>query len=37
LRAQVAGIVISGAQKVIEKEIDEKSHSDLVNKLVAEI
>ena len=37
LRSQVASIVISGAKKVIEKEIDEKSHSDLVNKLVAEI
>lgn len=37
LRGQVSAIVISGATKVIEKEIDEKSHADLVNKLVAEI
>jgi len=37
LRTQVASIVMQGAQKVLEKEIDEKIHSDLVNKLVSEI
>lgn len=37
LRSQVASIVLQGAQKVLEKEISEKTHSDLVNKLVSEI
>ncbi len=37
LRTQVASIVIQGAEKVLEKEIDEKAHTDIVNKLVAEI
>ena len=37
LRSQVASIVVQGAQKILEKEIDEKAHSDLVNKLVSEI
>ncbi len=37
LRTQLAAIVISGAQKVLEKEIDEKVHAELVNKLVSEL
>ncbi len=37
LRSQLAAIVIAGAQKVLEKEIDEKAHAELVNKLVSEL
>lgn len=37
LRSQIASIVVQGAQKVLEKEISEKAHSDLFNKLVSEI
>ncbi len=37
LRGQVVSIAVAGAEKVLEKEIDESSHSELLNKLVAEI
>jgi F-type H+-transporting ATPase subunit b len=37
LRSQVAGLAIAGAGKVLEREIDEKAHSDLLNELVAQI
>ncbi|NOY66820.1 MAG: F0F1 ATP synthase subunit B [Gammaproteobacteria bacterium] len=37
LRQQVAGIAIAGASKVLEREIDESSHGDILDKLVAEI
>ncbi len=37
LRSQVSSIVIAGASKVLEKEIDESAHAALMNKLVEEI
>lgn len=37
LRSQVAGLAIAGAGKVLDREIDEKAHSDLLNELVAQI
>lgn len=37
LRSQVGSIVIAGATRVLEKEIDESAHADLVDKLVQEI
>ena len=33
LRAQVASLAIEGAQKILEKEIDAKTHSAMLNKL----
>ncbi|MCE9679643.1 F0F1 ATP synthase subunit B [Shewanella sp. AS1] len=37
LRKQVAALAIAGAEKILERSIDEAAHSDIVNKLVAEI
>ncbi len=37
LRSQVVSIAIAGAEKVLEKEVDEAAHGELLNKLVAEI
>ncbi len=37
LRKQVATLAITGAEKILERSIDEAAHSDIVNKLVAEI
>ena len=37
LRAQVASIAVAGAEKVLKREIDAKSHDDLLNDLAAEI
>lgn len=37
LRKQVAVLAISGAQKILAREIDAKAHSDIVEKLVAEL
>lgn len=37
LKAEIAGIVIAGASKVLEREIDAKSHDDMLNSLVAEL
>ncbi|WP_298771063.1 F0F1 ATP synthase subunit B [uncultured Shewanella sp.] len=37
LRKQVASLVITGTEKILERSIDEAAHSDIVNKLVAEI
>ncbi len=37
LRGQVVSIALAGAQKVLEKECDEATHSDLLNKLAAQI
>jgi F-type H+-transporting ATPase subunit b len=37
LRKQVASLAIAGAEKILERSIDEAAHSDIVNKLVAEI
>lgn len=37
LRQQVAGIAVAGASKVLEREIDEQAHADILDKLVTEI
>ncbi|SQH74517.1 F0 sector of membrane-bound ATP synthase, subunit b [Shewanella benthica] len=37
LRKQVAALAIIGAEKILERSIDEAAHSDIVNKLVAEL
>ncbi|ABV89554.1 F0F1 ATP synthase subunit B [Shewanella pealeana] len=37
LRKQVAILAIAGAEKILERSIDEAAHSDIVNKLVAEL
>jgi F-type H+-transporting ATPase subunit b len=37
LRKQVASLAIIGAEKILERTIDPEAHSDIVNKLVAEI
>ena len=37
LRTQVAGIAVAGAEKVLKREIDAKSHDALLNELAAEI
>ncbi|BAZ92631.1 ATP synthase subunit b [Thiohalobacter sp. COW1] len=37
LRSQVAAIAVSGAEKVLEREVDEKTHDELLSKLAAQI
>ena len=37
LRKQVSVLAIAGASKIIEKEIDASAHSDILDKLVAEL
>jgi len=37
LRQQVATIAVAGASKVLEREIDESAHGDILDKLAAEI
>ena len=37
LRQQVAAIAISGAEKVLSREIDESAHRDLLDRLAAEL
>ena len=37
LRTQVSSIALAGAGKILGREIDAKAHSDLLDKLVAEI
>ncbi len=37
LRKQVSVLAIAGAEKIIEKEIDASAHSDILDKLVAEL
>lgn len=37
LRAQVAGLAVEGAKKILQAEIDEKKHSELLDKLAAEL
>jgi len=37
LRQQVASIAVAGASKVLEREIDETTHGDILDKLAAEI
>ena len=37
LRGQVVSIALAGASKVLEREVDEAAHAELLNKLAAEI
>jgi len=37
LRTQVSAVALAGASKILGREIDAKAHSDLLDKLVAEI
>lgn len=37
LRRDVANIAVSAASKILEREIDPRAHSDLINKLAAQI
>ncbi len=37
LRKQVAMLAIVGAEKIIERSVDEKTNSDIVNKLIAKL
>ena len=37
LRASVASLAVMGASKILEKEVDEKTHRELLDKLIAEI
>lgn len=37
LKAQVAGIALAGASKILGREIDEKAHTDLLDELVSRI
>ena len=37
LRGEVASIAIAGASKLLNREVDQKTHADLLDKLVAEL
>lgn len=37
LRSQVAVLAVAGAQKILERQIDEAAHSDILDKLIAEL
>ena len=37
LRAAVAALAVKGASKILEKEVDEKTHRELLDKLIQEI
>lgn len=37
LRAQVSTLAVAGAEKILRKEIDAKSHSEILNQLSAEL
>ncbi|MCF8185627.1 MAG: F0F1 ATP synthase subunit B [Sulfuritalea sp.] len=37
LRSQVSALAIAGAEKILRKEIDAKSHSEMLSKLAAEL
>ena len=37
LRGQVAGLIVSGAGQILEKEIDAKAHNKLLDDLVAQL
>jgi len=37
LSGQVSGLVVAGAEQLLGREIDEKAHADLLEKLIAEI
>ena len=37
LRGAVAGLAVAGAAKILEREVDENTHRELLDKLIAEI
>ncbi len=37
LRSQVAALAVAGAEKILERQIDAQAHSDIIDKLVAEL
>ncbi len=37
LRKQVAALAVAGAEKILQRSIDEAAHSDILDKLVAEL
>jgi F-type H+-transporting ATPase subunit b len=37
LRQQVAALAVVGAEKILERSIDAAAHSDILDKLVAEL
>ena len=37
LRSQVSSLAVAGAEKILRKEIDAKSHSEMLSKLAAEL
>jgi len=37
LRGQVSAIAVASAEKILEREIDEKKHQDILGKLAAEL
>jgi F-type H+-transporting ATPase subunit b len=37
LRGQVSAIAVASAEKILKREIDKKSHEDILNKLAAEL
>ena len=37
LRGEIASIAIAGASKLLDREVDKKTHADLLDKLVAEL
>lgn len=37
LRGQVSAIAVAGAEKILRREIDSKTHADILNKLAAEL
>lgn len=37
LRSAVAGLAVAGAAKILEREVDENTHRELLDKLIAEI
>lgn len=37
LRKQVAALAVAGAERILQRSIDEAAHSDILDKLVAEL
>jgi len=37
LREQVAALAVSGAEKILRREVDAKAHADMLNQLKAQL
>jgi len=37
LRGEIASIAVAGASKLLDREVDQKAHAELLDKLVAEL